>query len=137
MTSVCSNRFLAGRTTSASRAVSVMSSSTTTRKSSARNASSTRPVSGFWGIGLPRSTQATLTGGSVSLGRSRPSRAVEIPTRTTPSGSAGGKNATGSLTSSNTAVWRLAYIQPAPDWPICPVSARRASMARIAWPLLV
>ena len=49
---------------SASRAVSVRNSSTTTRKSSARKARSTVGVSGFCGIGLPRSTQAMRSGGS-------------------------------------------------------------------------
>ena len=73
---------------SASRAVSVMNSSTTTRKSRARNARTTVDVSGFCGMGLPRSTHAIFNGGSVVASICGPSIAVEIDTRTTPSGEA-------------------------------------------------
>ncbi len=75
---------------SASRAVSVMNCSTTTRKSSRRNASSTVFVSGFCVTGLPRSIQATRSGGSCVASICGPNRAVEIDTRTIPSGRSGG-----------------------------------------------
>ena len=57
-------------------------------------------VSGFWVTGLPRSTQIILSSGSRVSSMSRPRRAVEIDTRTMPSGRSGGKAATGSRTGS-------------------------------------
>jgi hypothetical protein len=90
MTSVCSNRDLAGSTRSASRAVSVSRLSTTTRNSRARKASRTRAVSGFWVSGLPRSTQAAFSGGPSWAAMSRPSRAAATVQRTCGSGTRGG-----------------------------------------------
>ena len=71
----------------------VINCSTTTLKSSFLNAFITVLVSGFWQIGLPRSTQIIFSGGSFCSNISRPSRAVEIETRAIPSGFSGGKKA--------------------------------------------
>ena len=90
MTSVCSNRPLAGSTRSASRAVSVSRLSTTTRNSSAWKASRTLELSGFWVSGLPRSTQAAFSGGPSWAAMSRPSLAVDREQRTSGSGARGG-----------------------------------------------
>ena len=57
---------------------------------------------------LSAGTQAILSGGSLVSSICRPSCAVEIETRNTPSGSSGGKNASGSFTSSKMALWRFA-----------------------------